>query len=120
MLWQDVVRLAMQWPEVSESMSYGEPSLKVRTRLLARFRVADDSAVLLDVPGAERDLLIERAPEVYFCEPHYAGHDIVLARLGPAEPDVIERILERRWRNAATKRAIAAFDGRARTASGPR
>lgn len=101
----------MQWPEVSEATSYGEPSLKVRNRLLARYRIESDSIVLLDVPAEERDYLIEIMPEVFFCEPHYEGHDIVLAKLEDAAKDIIERILERRWRSSATKRAISAFDG---------
>lgn len=111
MRWDEVVRLAMKWPEVTVATSYGEPSLKVRKRLLARHRPDDGSLVLLDVPVAERDHLIEMMPEVFFCEPHYEGHDIVLAKMDYAPPEVVERLLERRWRNSATKRAIATFDG---------
>lgn len=110
MQWTDIINLAMRWPEVSEAVSYGEPSLKVRKLLLTRYRVADDSIVLLDVPAEEREHLIEIMPDVFFCEPHYEGHEIVLAKLQHADPDAIGRLLERRWRNSATKRAIAAFD----------
>ncbi|WP_162787266.1 MmcQ/YjbR family DNA-binding protein [Notoacmeibacter marinus] len=110
MRWKDVVELALQWPEVEESVSYGEPSLKVRKRLLTRHRVEDDSVVLLDVPADERDHLIEIMPEVFFCEPHYEGYETVLARLEHAHPEVIGRLLERRWRSSATKRALASFD----------
>ena len=111
MRWRDVVEIALRWPEVAEAVSYGEPSLKVRRRLLTRHRPADDSIVLLDVPREERELLMEVGPEAFFCEPHYADHDIVLARLPHAPPEIIERLLERRWRSSATRKAIAAFDG---------
>lgn len=110
MQWRDVVGIAMRWPEVAEARSYGEPSLKVRKRLLARHRLDDNSIVLLDVPQAEREYLIDLMPEAFFCEPHYDGHDIVLARLEHVPADVVERILERRWRSSATRRAIAEFD----------
>ncbi|MDD7970816.1 hypothetical protein [Roseinatronobacter alkalisoli] len=110
MHWNDVVTMALRWPEVAEATSYGEPSLKVRKRLLARLRLHDDSIVLLGVPVAEREHLIELMPEAFFCEPHYAGYDIVLARLAHIPAEVLERILERRWRSSATRRAIADFD----------
>ena len=109
--WRDVVGIALRWPEVAEAVSYGAPSLKVRGRLLARHRPDDDSIVLLDVPHAERAHLMETWPEAFFCEPHYRDHDIVLARLPHAPPGILERLLERRWRSSATRRAIAAFDG---------
>jgi hypothetical protein len=66
--------------------------------------------VLLDVPAEERAHLIEIMPEAFFCEPHYEGHDIVLARLEHVPVDVVERLLERRWRNSASKRAVQGFD----------
>lgn len=111
MKWSDVVQLALRWPEVSEGVSYGEPSLKTRKRLLVRLRKDDDSLVLLDVPAEERDHLIGILPDAFFIEPHYLGHDIVLARLENAPVDVLERLLKRRWRNSASKRAIRDFDG---------
>ncbi len=110
MRWEDVVALAARWPEVRQATSYGEPSLMVRKRLLTRWRVADDTIVLLGVPADERDLLIEMAPDVFFCEPHYDSHDAVLACLSAASPDDVAGILERRWRSSATRKAIAAFD----------
>jgi hypothetical protein len=109
--WIEVVTLALKWPEVNEGVSYGEPSLKVRKRLLVRLRIADDSLVLLDVPAEERDHLIDILPDVFFIEPHYLGYDIVLAKLVKAPVDILERLLERRWRNSASKRAIRDFDG---------
>lgn len=110
MRWRDVVNLAMQWPDVDEATSYGEPSLKVRKRLLSRQRLEDNTIVLLDVPVEERAHLIEIMPETFFCERHYEGYEIVLARLEHAPIDVVERLLERRWRNCASKHAIKEFD----------
>lgn len=109
MRWSDVVELALQWPEVSEGVSYGEPSLKTRKRLLTRHRVGDDSLILLDVPAEERDHLIEIMPDVFFTEMHYESHDIVLAKLANITSDILERLLIRRWRSSASKRAIKAF-----------
>lgn len=110
MQWQDVVEIALKWPEVVEDISYGEPSLKVRKRLLTRTRIEDETIVLLDVPSEEREMLIEASPQTFFIEDHYRNHDIVLARLERISPSEVEALLERRWRNSATKRAITKFD----------
>lgn len=109
MRWQDVVEIALKWPEVVEGISYGEPSLKVRKRLLTRTRKEDDSIVFLDVLSEEREMLIEASPQTFFVEDHYRNHDIVLAHLERISPSEVEALLERRWRNSATKRAITKF-----------
>lgn len=108
--WDQVCAIALRYPEVTRSVSYGEPSLKFRKHLLTRLREADNSLVVLDVPPPEREMLIEAAPDVFFCEPHYAPHDIVLARLAALTADAAAPLLDRRWRNLAPKRLIAAFD----------
>lgn len=110
MTWDDVVAIGRAFPEVTEATAYGEPALKVRKALLTRLRVADRSLVLLDVPAGEREMMIAAAPETFFCEPHYQGHDIVLARLEALTAARAQRLLERRWRGRATKSAIATFD----------
>lgn len=110
MRWQDVVEIALKWPEVAEGISYGEPSLKIRKRLLTRTRIEDNTIVLLDVPPEEREMLMEASPQTFFVEDHYKNHDIVLAHLKTISPSEVEALLERRWRNSATKRAITKFD----------
>ena len=91
-------------------MSYGEPSLKVRKSLLTRWRRGDDSLVLLDVDLFERERLLTDEPDVYFLEPHYEKHEIVLAHLAQLSLPAAEMFLERRWRNVAPKRLIAQHD----------
>lgn len=90
--------------------SYGGPSLRVRKTLLTPLRVADGSTVLKHVDPGERDLLISRAPDLFFIEDHYRGHDIVLARLSAARTAQLLRFVERVWRHIAPKRLVAAYD----------
>lgn len=108
--WSEVVELALKFPGIEESISYGEPSLKVRKALVARWRTSDDSIVLMDVDRFERDHILASESEVYFLEPHYQGYDIVLARLPVADLVAIEMYVERRWRNVAPRKLIAAYD----------
>ncbi len=100
----------MKFPGVEEAVSYGEPSLKVRKSLLTRLRKNDESIVLLDVDMFERDQLIEMEPDTYFLEEHYAGHDIVLAKLFALDLVPLEMFLERRWRNIAPKKLVKEHD----------
>ena len=110
MTWGELVALALQLPETAEARSYGEPSLKVRRGLLTRLREADGSVVLLDVPADERALLVAQSPDIYFIEPHYEPYAIVLARLDALHRDQARAFLERRWRNLASKAAVATYD----------
>ena len=108
--WPAVVTLGLNYPDVESATSYGTPALKVRRVLLTRYRPEDDSLVLLDVQAEERDMLIEAAPETFFCEDHYLGYDIVIARLAALDEATLRPFVERRWRARATKAAVAAWD----------
>lgn len=108
--WIDITAYAKQLGGVTEATSYGEPSLRVGKALLTRLRVADGSIVLKYVDPDERDLLISRAPELFFTEDHYRGHDIVLARLSAAQTYQLVPFVERVWRHIAPKRLVAAHD----------
>ena len=110
--WKEVVEFARSFDGVEVSRSYGEPSLKVGKALLTRHRVADDSIVLKGVDPDERDALIARSPDVFFLEDHYAGYNIVLARLAMASLDQLTPFIEQSWRTLAPKRSVKAYDER--------
>ena len=86
MRWDDVVQLVEDLPDVVVGASYGTPALKVKAKLLTRWRTEDNSLVLLDVAPDERDMLIEANPATFHTTPHYDGYPIVLARLEMLEP----------------------------------
>ncbi len=110
--WNEVVDFARTFDGVELSHSYGEPSLKVGKALLTRHRISDDSIVLKGVDPDERDALIARTPNVFFIEAHYAGYDIVLARLATVSLDQVSPFVERTWRTLAPKRSVKAYDER--------
>lgn len=110
MTWDEVCALGLRLPGVTASLSYGEPSLKIRIHLLTRLRAADQSLVLLDVPPGEREMLTEAADDIFFSEPHYQNYPIVLARLTALDAATLRPFLERRWRARASKAMILAFD----------
>lgn len=112
MNWDDAVRLAVaELPEVEVATSYGTPALKVRGKLLTRYRPEDDSLTLHDVPPDEREMLIAADPAVFHTTPHYRDYPIVLARLAKIPSEVLLRFLERRWRGIAPKRLVKEREG---------
>ena len=110
MIWDEVVAIGLQLPEVEVSTSYGTPALKVHGKFLTRLRSEDDSLVLLEVGFDERELLIEAEPETFHLTAHDQGYPSVLARLSHVDPATVAQMLERRWRAVAPKRVAKAWD----------
>jgi hypothetical protein len=107
----DVRKTVLAWPEVEDGTSYGTPALKVRKKLLARLKEDGDSLMMPGVPQDERDMLVERAPRVFYFTDHYRDYPMVLIRLSKAKRTDVEPLLRRHWRTLASKAAIKAFDG---------
>ena len=108
----DVRAMALAWPGVEDSTSYGTPSLKVKGKFLTRLREDGDTLVVLEVPPEERELLIESDPAVFYVTDHYRDWPTVLVRLSAAAPDIVESLLRRRWRAVAPKRLVREWDER--------
>ena len=120
MTWEELVALGKTLSETSEEPSYGTPGLKVRGKLLARLRPEDDSVVFLDVGFDEREMLIEADPATFYFTAHYKDYPTILARLGALDAPTAMRLLERRWRTAAPKRLVAAYDQQRADSPNPR
>src|SRR5450432_3597199 len=110
MTFDDVRKIALVWPEVEDSSSYGTPALKVRKKVLARLREDGDSLVMPGVAIDERDMLVESQPKVFYFTDHYKDYPMVLIRLSKAKRATVEPLLRRQWRALASKRAIGNFD----------
>ena len=110
MIFDDVRKIALGWPEVEDGTSYGTPALKVRKKLLARLKEDGDSLVMPGVPQDERDMLVERAPELFYFTEHYRDYPMVLIRLSSAARGDVEPLLRRHWRTLASKAALKASE----------
>jgi len=109
-IFDDVRKIALGWPEVEDGTSYGTPALKVRKKLLARLKEDGDSLVMPGVPQDERDMLVERAPELFYVTDHYRDYPMVLIRLSRASRGDVEPLLQRHWRTLASKAAVKASE----------
>ena len=113
MTFDDARKIALDWPEVEDGTSYGTPALKVRKKLLARLKEDGDSLVMLGVPADEREMLVERAPAVFYFTDHYRDYPTVLIRLSQAKRGTIEPFLRRRWRELASRKVVKEHDANA-------
>lgn len=110
MTFDEIETMALAWPGVELSTSYGTPALKVRGRLLTRLKEDGDSLVIRGVGIDEREMLIAAEPSVFHVTDHYRNYPMVLVRLSAARPDAVEALLFRSWRELAGKRLRDTFD----------
>ena len=99
-------RIALTFPNVEESTSYGTPALKVRGKLFVRWRNEEDAdTVVLKMPFEQREHLMAEDPETYFITDHYRNYAWVLVRISKVHPDALHDLLQIGYRAALpTKR----------------
>lgn len=88
--------------EVTESTSYGAPSLKVRTSNFVSVRGPQE--MVLHCPLEQKDLLIEMAPEIYWQTDHFKNWPGLLVRMDVIGDEELKLRLEDAWRFRAPKR----------------
>lgn len=96
---------------VTEELSYGLPSLKVKGKFLTRVREPD--VLVLMCAREEKDFLMQMNPEIYFETDHYKGWPAVLIRLSKIGDRELTHRLQVAWRMQAPKRFQAEVDGTA-------
>ena len=97
----------LRLPEVTESTSYGAPSLKVRTKNFASVRGPQE--MVLHCPPEQKELLMEMAPEMYWQTDHFKNWPGLLVRLGIIGDEELQLRLEDAWRFRAPKRLADAY-----------
>ena len=106
----DVRRLGMALPEMTESTSYGTPALKVRKKLVCRMwgereynrdDVHDTEVLVLFCELEMKPVLLENHPDVLFTVPHYDGYGAVLVRMADVDLDDLADWLEESYRHRA-------------------
>jgi hypothetical protein len=104
---EEVKEQAGHLPEVTESTSYGTPSLKVRgksfcrlwgEREYERYQVHDTEVLVVFCEVDEKALLIAMSGGTLFTTPHYDGHGAVLIRLEEIDGVELADHLERSYR----------------------
>jgi hypothetical protein len=93
---EDVRRMCLGMPGVTERLSWGQPAWFART-LMAR--LWEDG--VLTVKTDERDVLAAAQPETYYWTPHHdRSPALVLVRLATVADDELSELLEDSYRLA--------------------
>lgn len=118
--WDEVREVAFALPEVSEGLSWGTISLRVRDKAFAWERplrgadlaalgdAAPDGPILgVRVPDlGAKEALLASDPDVYFTIPHFDGYAAVLVRLDVITRPELEELLTEAWLCRAPKRLV--------------
>jgi hypothetical protein len=116
--WEDVSRIALSLPEVSEQPLHDLRSWRVRDKLFvwerplrrSDLRALGDSAPTGPILGARvehlvaKEALIADDPDVFFTIPHFDGYTAVLVRLERISVQELEELIVEAWLARAPKR----------------
>ena len=110
---QLVRRLALALPDVEEGSCHGTPAFYVRRRLMLRLWENGETLVV-KFPREKRAALIRENPDVLSVTDHYRNYPMVLVNLLAVNRELLGRMIEGAWRLEASRKQVAAFDGKAK------
>jgi hypothetical protein len=104
----DAVRkFGLTLPNTEEGTAWGTPVLRVNGTIFAGIPIhksAEPGSLMLRVAFADRDLLIEEQPEVYYTAAHYENYPCVLVRLARMNRDALEDLVRMAHRFSSASR----------------
>ena len=100
------LKIALALPGAEVSTSYGTPSVKVRGKILSRWRTEAEGGLAIRCDFLDRQILLQTQPEVFFLTDHYLDYPMVLVRLEKATRNVLVDVTERGWRLVAPKKLV--------------
>jgi hypothetical protein len=106
---EEVRAVALAFPGVEESTSYGTPALKVRGKLLARLHQSMECLVLR-ADFIDRQIMIQSAPSTFFITDHYRDYPWVLVRFSAIHARELPGLIERAWRLVASKTLLGHYE----------
>ena len=100
------LKIALALPGTEASSSYGTPSIKVRGKILSRWRTEAEGGLAIRCDFLDRQILLQTQPEVFFLTDHYQDYPMVLVRLEKATRAVLMDVTERAWRLVAPTKVV--------------
>lgn len=101
--------------DVEVTTSWGQPALKVGGKMfvcIASHKSAEPDTLVVMMDIADRDLLVEEAPDTYYLKEHYVGYPCVLVRLARVHPDALRDLV------VSAHRYVSAKSRKSRTRKG--
>jgi hypothetical protein len=107
----DVRRIALSLPEVTEKPWFNSPGFRVKDKSFLRIRSEAEGGLVVFVPDLEeKDVLLASDPEKFFTTPHYDGYPVVLVNLPAVDVEELTEVIVDSWRVKAPKRVLAAHE----------
>ena len=100
------LKIALALPGAEASTSYGTPSVKIRGKILSRWRTEAEGALAIRCDFLDRQILLQTQPDVFFLTDHYVNYPMVLMRMEKISRDVLVDVVERAWRLVAPAKLI--------------
>jgi hypothetical protein len=98
-----VSSIALEFPEVLASTSYGTPAFKVNKKLIARFW--EDGRTLV-IYTQERAKWMKKNPAIFFITPHYKDHPWILVNLVLVNKKDLRELFRKAWQVRASRRLL--------------
>jgi hypothetical protein len=83
-------------PDVDVTTAWGQPALKVHGKMfacVASHKSAEPNSLVVMMPLADRDALVEDDPATYYLKEHYLNYPCVLARLSCIRLDALRDLV---------------------------
>ncbi len=110
--WDDVVDIAMRYPEVEETTSWRTPSLKVKGRFFARLRTEAEGGLAIVCEPSEKAALLASGDPAFYTTPHYDGSAMILVDLTRIDEARLTELIEDAWLLKAPVRVRKAWEER--------
>ena len=109
-------------PGVEVTTTWGQPTLKTAGRMfvcMASHKSAEPNTLVVMMDFADRDALLQDAPDIYYLKEHYQNYPCVLVRLSRIRPDALRDLVTGAYRfvtarSQARRRARRTVQGLAR------
>jgi hypothetical protein len=107
----EIRKIALSFPGVTEGRSYGTTGFHVGAHLIARMKEEGD-VLVVRVQEGHRDILVSIDSTTYFFTEHYRDYPMVLVRLNRIGLEALTDLIEQAWKCVAPKKVIRAFEVR--------
>jgi hypothetical protein len=105
----DVRRIALSLPEVTEKPWFNTPGFRVKDKSFLRIRSEAEGGLVVFVDDLdEKDALLVSDTDKFFTTPHYDGYPTVLVNLAAVDADELTELIVDSWLVKAPKRVRAA------------
>ena len=108
---EDVRRIALSLPEVTEKPWFNAPGFRVKDKSFLRIRSEAEGGLVVFVSDlGEKEALLASDPEKFFTTPHYDGYPVILVHLPAIDVEELAELIADSWRVKAPKRVLRAHE----------